>query len=64
MIVVINKGGDVESPIVALPSVAEVAKWLVAYGENYGSEFEIWSIWTFKGKRTEKFLEAEYEVLP
>jgi hypothetical protein len=64
MIVIVAKGGDTAKAIVSLPSVAKAAKWLVAYGENYGSEFEIWSVRPSKRKPTEKILEAEYEVLP
>jgi hypothetical protein len=65
MIVIIEKGGDTAKPLVEFSSFAKAAKWLVQCGSMFSEAeaFEIWSVWTFKSKPTEKILEAEFEVL-
>ena len=64
MIHVIEKGADPDKPLVQFSSVAKAAKWCVSCGDRFGTAFEIWSVWTFKRRTTERVLEAEYEVLP
>jgi hypothetical protein len=64
MIHVIEKGADPMQPLVQFSSIAKAAKWCVSCAAMFGTHFEIWSVWTFKRRPTEKILEAEYEVLP
>jgi hypothetical protein len=60
---VIEKGGDIDKPIVEFGAFSKAAKWLVQCGSLVGSDFEVWRVVRFKRKEN-VWLEAEYEVLP
>jgi hypothetical protein len=61
---VIEKGGDIDRPLVEFTTFAKAAKWLVQCADMFGIEFEVWWVRRFKRKEDEVWLEAEYEVLP
>jgi hypothetical protein len=61
---IVEKGGDIDKPLVEFGAFSKAAKWLVQCGSLVGSEFEIWCVLRFKKKKDEVWLEAEYEVLP
>ena len=61
---IIEKGEDLESPIVTFTTFAKCAKWCVDCASLFGTEFEIWYVRRYKTKKADVWLEALYEVLP
>ena len=61
---VIEKGGDIDKPLIEFGAFSKAAKWLVQCADMVGTEFEVWWVKRFKRQEDEVGLEAEYEVLP
>jgi hypothetical protein len=61
---VIEKGGDIDAPVVQFTTFGKAAKWLVQCGCLTGDNFEVWYVKRFKTKQDDIWIEAEFEVLP
>lgn len=68
MFIIIEKGGNIDQPLVEFSTFAKAAKWLIECAELVakatGGDFEVWFVKRFKTKSDVIELEAEFEVLP